>query len=193
VARVRFLSADRRLGPADHQRKVTGPCDFEISGDILATTAQELRPDDVLAVSHALAFGKFHARSRVAAFLAGRGVTVDVSGEVLDPATTKALARLHELAKAPTGHGSEKQRKLPGPAPKYPKATGEKLDLIKELWAGVLTNDEVAEHYGLVMRCPPPSRSWLVTELGLGKRPANPDRRRKPRSDKGKTKKGDLG
>lgn len=143
-----------------------------------------LRSGDVLCIAHARILGKYHARERVMTALADRQISVSVAGgDPLDMAFDDARAEIHALSKQPTGQGTRKQKNNPGRPSKYPVPTESQLALLEKWWAGKLHTDDVAELAGEMLKCETPQRNWLIRLLG--KRPPNPERARKQRSDAG--------
>lgn len=184
MARVRLIAKNSRFGPADYQREVTGDCAIEITDLGEVQDRVVIRDKDTLCVAHARILGKYHARERIMTILADRDITVSVAGsDPYDVAMAEARAEIHELAKMSTGKGTRKQQRNAGRPSRYPEPDPEQLARMQTWYAGVLHLDDVAELIGEMLRCDPPDRGWIIRKLK--KRPPNPDRARKPRSDKG--------
>lgn len=190
MAKVGFLSDDKKLGTLAEQRDRIGPVECELLPEDHEHLFEDtfVRYGDTLVVAHARALGRyqrgFEIRETRLRRLAGMNISVQIGedgiAEIYDEAEKRA--RFHAAALEPTGIASPKQKKNPGRPKKYQKPEGDALDMALEWYAGKLHVADVGKLIGQMMRTKPVPRQTLFE--WFGPRPDCEGRFRKSRSDK---------
>lgn len=190
MAKVGFLSNDKKLGSLADQRKRIGPVDLELLPDEegFLLSGHAVREGDTLVIAHARALGRykrgFALREERLKWFSSMNVAVQIGEDGIAKIYAEAADRaaFHAAALAPTGVPTPKQKKNPGRPSTYVKPEGELWDLAVEWWAGPLHTNDVGVLVGQATGTKPVSRATL--NAWLGNRPKHPSRDRKPRSDK---------
>lgn len=190
MAKVGFVSKDKKLGSIADQRKRIGPVDVELlpEDEDLLLSGHAVRDGDTLVIAHARALGRykrgFALREDRLKWFASMNIAVQIGedgyAELYD--TAEKIARFHAAALAPTGIATPKQRKNPGRPNTYVEPEGEKRRMALEWYAGQLHTDDVGKLVGQMMGTKAVSRATMHS--WWGPRPKCEGRLRKPRSDK---------
>lgn len=190
MAKVGFVSGDKKLGSVADQRKRIGPVDIELLPDEedLLLSGYAVRENDTLVIAHARALGRykrgFALREERLRWFASMNVSVQIGEEGIAQiyADAEKIAAFHAAALEPTGIATPKQKKNPGRPSTYVEPEGDKLVMAKEWYAGPLHTNDVGKLVGQMMGTKAVSRATM--HAWWGPRPKCEGRVRKPRSDK---------